>query len=509
MEPKLLLVKAITLVYRESQYKEKLEDSLIGVVKEIMHAVKIPEHYLDGGSAKETLSGLKATLQWMITRPVEFKFDKVEILQRLRVDCSEDDSLYEAVSDGIVADLNQDELQRTVNNHRNDLRDYINHQKVSEILKQASIKANFQTQTIDWKHFVKDIVAELAPYQNTEAYSVHPAMVTEFDFANLDKVESQLQQAVDELSPEGALRCGLQGVNRMLGPLGRFRRGEFVLIGGLQHKFKSGFLNTIMRGIAMHNVPTLRDPTKKPMILHISFENKGSDNVLWLYKSIMEAETGIYVDENKIDPVKASVYVKEKMESTGFHLYMCQMDPTMMTYRDIYTKIEELESQGYEIVVMFLDYLNKVSKKGCEPGPFGYEIRDLVRKVRNFTMKKGITTFNAHQLSTEAKDLYRQNIKDFLKEIAGKGYYDGCKGLDQEPDLEIHVHIEEVNGEFYLTLQRGKHRGLHRTPLEDQSICYKFEKIGTILDDVNGRDMSIKKPGMSPGSSEAPWWGVN
>ena len=48
--------------------------------------------------------------------------------------------------------------------------------------------------------------------------------------------------------------------------------------------------------------------------------------------------------------------------------------------------------------------------------------------------------------------LERTGPDNFLKHVVGRGYYDGCKRIDQEVDLEVYIHIGEVNGEFYQIL---------------------------------------------------------
>ena len=60
--------------------------------------------------------------------------------------------------------------------------------------------------------------------------------------------------------------------------------------------------------------------------------------------------------------------------------------------------------------------------------------------------------------------------------------------------MEISLHIVEFNNEKYLTVQRGKHRGVV-TPESHQYCVYKFEPIGGIPMDVLGEDMSRKSIG--------------
>lgn len=103
--------------------------------------------------------------------------------------------------------------------------------------------------------------------------------------------------------------------------------------------------------------------------------------------------------------------------------------------------------------------------------------------------------------------MVRDNVDDFVRNIANRGYYDGCKRLGQEPDLEIMIHIVRVNGKAYLTIARGKHRNVV-TPEKDQYAVLPFEIIGTIPWDVDGEDRSVATPGGGKIGSvdEQPWW---
>ena len=104
--------------------------------------------------------------------------------------------------------------------------------------------------------------------------------------------------------------------------------------------------------------------------------------------------------------------------------------------------------------------------------------------------------------------LIRDGRTDFVRELVGKGYYDGCKTIDNEVDMEIFIHIEKMNGRAYLTVQRGKHRINGITPLEHQYAILPFQQKGCILDDLNGADSTRTKLGGGPIGSkdETPFW---
>ena len=101
-------------------------------------------------------------------------------------------------------------------------------------------------------------------------------------------------------------------------------------------------------------------------------------------------------------------------------------------------------------------------------------------------------------------------MEDFVKVVANKGYYDGCRRLGQEPDLEIFIHIVKVNGKSYLTMQRGKHRNTV-TPEKDQYVVLPFEDIGTIPWDIDREDeitLAMPGGGVVGSDQEQAWWAM-
>jgi hypothetical protein len=71
------------------------------------------------------------------------------------------------------------------------------------------------------------------------------------------------------------------------------------------------------------------------------------------------------------------------------------------------------------------------------------------------------------------------------------------------------IHKEMVNGESYLTIQRGKHRKPgNETPLKHQYTVLPFAQVGAIRDDINSADTSRRVPGGGAIGSgeEIPWF---
>lgn len=508
MDYKLLLVQVITLLYRESQLDNRTSNSS-ELVGQIVASIRIPETSMETDRGRETLVGLRSTAMMMAGNPPSQDYDRTILLQRIRVNVGDEDALYQAF-EGATEDVDDPNLiKRMVLEYRSELKAYLNQNEITEIFKQASQKALFNPHTIDWKNFVKDVIGELEPLATVQTIESNPAIVGSVDINDDEAVMALMQQAQDELSADGVLRTGWQAINRMCGDQGGFRRGEFVLLGALQHNFKTGFTLNLFKHMCIYNTPYLRDPTKKPLMVHISAENGLIDNVMQIYVSLKENETGEAVSIRGVDLAEASSYVKRRLQETGYSIRMLRVDPSLFGYRDLFDLVQKWESEGYEIHGIILDYLNMLSKRGCQQGPHGFETRDLFRRVRNFTAPRGICFITPHQLSTQAKELVRSQIENFVQEIANKGYYDSCRTVDQEVDMEISIHIEKMNGESYLTCQRGKHRKISITPEKDLYTVLKFEKIGNIPDDFNGADRSMRKVGGRPeteGGSANVWW---
>ena len=134
------------------------------------------------------------------------------------------------------------------------------------------------------------------------------------------------------------------------------------------------------------------------------------------------------------------------------------------------------------------------NKAGCITGFTGADTRDLFRRVRNFCSARKITVITPHQISMDGKNLLREGRDMIVKELVGKSYWDSCKTIDQEVDVEILIHIEIVDGKKYLTCVRGKHRKSGTvTPLKDLFCILPFYPVGAVRDDFGGKDLSIKK----------------
>lgn len=505
MEPKLLLVKLITLLYKENFLSNSTNSAELA--REVIQTIKLPEAGVDFDRSRDTTVSLRNTVTWMAEQRSDEKFDTPTLLQRIRVNVGEDEGLYVAIEQGFNGSEDETQLKKEIVLLRRELNGFLRQTRASEIIKKASQKVLFNGDEIDWSTFVAELTDQLEPFASAGDGGRQEGLVDEIDMEDIDGIADLFTRATNEISLAGIIRVPWQGFERMTGDHRGLRRGETIVLGALQHNFKTGFCMGLTRGAALYNSPWMMDPNKKPLIVYISLEDDLTKAILSLYKQLKELETKQFCDiryfETLTDEVEklkaiteASKYISETMIRTGYSFKMRRFNPSDYDYRKHYDYITGLEAEGYEIHMVCIDYLNMMSKRGCDEGPTGANIRDLWRRMRNFHSAKSIVLLSPHQLSTEAKMLVRQGHDDVVKEIANKGFYDGCRTLDQEVDLEVYIHIVKVGGRSYLTLQRGKHRKAGaETPDKDKYVVIPFQEIGALVDDIHGEDTSMSKPG--------------
>lgn len=512
MDTKLLLVRGITLLYLESKRLNQNENSSF-LIKEIVGAIKPIENSYETTNSKATQTELRSTLLWMSDQPLGHTYDHTSLLQRIRVNIKEDEGLWEAFKTGFEEPELHDDLMAKCQQIRSELMEHRQKSRVADIVKKASRDILFSPDTVNWNSFIPDLVQELQSNAITGSKASFES-VTRFGNTDITEIAAAVQKAVEQSTPEGVLRWGWQGINRMMGELGGARRGDFIVVGALTNNFKTGFTLSTFRQFAMHNTPYMLDPEKKPLLLHISTEDPQETNMIILYMQLYEVEYQVKLDVNEIKRKAAANpdmyreiadYVIGKLTQTGYNVEFIRLNGPTTTYDKILEIIGYYESLGYEIHAIVFDYLNMCSKLGCHASTTGGDVRELFRLIRSYTNPKAITFITPHQISSDAFQLLRANTDDFVKQIAKKGYWDSCRVLQQEVDLEILLHIETLYGKSYLTIHRGKHRKPLATPLDDLYCVYAFEEYGAIPDDIDGPDKSMKKFG-SDAPDYAPDW---
>lgn len=500
MDHKLLLVKSATLLFRESQLTDKTDNSA-DLVRTVLENVQVSEIGIGINTDREVIMNLKTTILEMCSNSQDHVYDKMDLLQRLHVNCGNDDKLYETIKQGIDDDIQEASLKRSIVNMRKAINAHFKEQKINDVLTKASSSFKFSREKIK---SIDDFIAELISQLEPLAMSIgvkDVSVIDDIDIGSEESLRGAFTNVQKMNSGQRVYKTGWPAINDMT--QGGFRPGETWVLGGLQHKYKTGFNLSLFAQIALFNKPFNVDPNKKPLLLFISCEDSIPNCLQFLYQFLTYSETRDYVDVSKVTIEEMVQCIRSKLQATGFHFKMMHVDPNGWTYKSVCNKVIELEAQGYIVEALDIDYLYKIPKTGCESGALGHDVMNQLSRVRNFCAGKGILFFTPHQLSTAAKILLRGGLPEdqFVKEIAGRGFFEGTSALDRIYDGCLLIHLFKRNKETYFTVQLDKHR--LPTVIDDDKkyVVFKFPKGMPIPYSSNGEDETFKKMPTAPSNT--------
>ena len=253
-----------------------------------------------------------------------------------------------------------------------------------------------------------------------------------------------------------ALNIALQG-----GP----RPGDFMMVGSLEHNYKSGVARSIFRQIAKYNNPPeyAANEAKKPLLWFVSFEDPLTTHIQFIFQNIMFNRTRQKVDMSKFTSEQIQTTVINELQANGWTVRFSRVDPSTWTYRKFIEKVLAVEGAGYDLKVMVADYVLKIPTVGCDrSGATGTDLRDMIMRLRNFFAAKKILIVTPGQLAPAVKDEQMKGTADvnLLSWIAEKGLYAGSKQISQELDISLLIKKvrSQTTGLTYLDMLVEKHR---------------------------------------------------
>ena len=456
MEPNILLSKCITLLYRESQLENNTENSS-ELVRTTVEKIKVNNTIVGFPSFRDTTQSLKNLVIEMCRNEPTHTYDAVELLQQIRIITNGDDNLYQAIAQGIEPELAVAVLKRTITNIRKTISNQFREQKLGEIISRAHRDLSFGRHNItDLNSYIRNIILELE-VTSAKAVAKDPAIVGTMNFSDDSSMEEVFSTVASSNSNDLCFTTGWQELNIALqgGP----RPGDAVVIGALQHNYKSGCSLSMFAHIALYNKPKCKDPSKKPLLYRVSFEDPLRNNAQFLYQLLKYEETKEPIDVKEVSIEEMWKYVQARMRATGYHVILEEVNPSNWTYQSMINRVIELESEGYIVEVLQCDYLSKLPTTGCVQGSLGDDVMDLLSRTRAYCLANRILFITPHQLSTEAKRLLQTTPQEqFLNTIKGGGFFERTKGLDRVYDIGILIHKIERDDCDYLHFVIDKHR---------------------------------------------------
>lgn len=452
----IILSKCITLLFRESQLENNTENSA-DLVKTTVEKLHINDTDIGISTSRNIASGLKDLVIEMCRNPPNHVYDLTGFLQHLRIVTQGDNTLYTAIAQSIEQELAPAVLKRTITNLRKTISDFFREQKAAELVKRASRDLNFGRHNIpDVALYIRNLITELE-VASSKTQAKDPGLIRTLDLGDEDSLREVFDDVASSNTDGLVFKLGWKEVNMALqgGP----RAGDTVVIGALQHNYKTGFSLSAFAHIPIYNKPKCKDPNKKPLCYRISAEDPLRNNAQFLYQLLKFEETKEKIDVKGVSVEEMVQYVKKRLGVNGYHVLMDEINPSNWTYQSIINRIIELESMGYAVEVLCIDYLYKIPTTGCSQGSVGDDFLDMLSRVRAYCSANGILFITPHQLSTEAKRLLQTiPAEQFLSHIKGGGFFEKTKGLDRIYDIGILIHKVEVGEKAYLNVVIDKHR---------------------------------------------------
>jgi len=338
--------------------------------------------------------------------------------------------------------------------------DFLKKQEVIQILQTNLFKIKTDSTIVSIEKNLTDMLekfARLVNLKQEENIGVVEEVDIEADDGTLDKIVTRIKQRRDS---KFIYKTGWECINNMT--QGGLRLGEFTTIAGLQHNYKTGFTLSLFTQMVTINKPIQRYKNKKPLAVLFSLEDENENVFEFIYRYLkITYDNEVVKNFDSLDNKEVVNYIRDKLKMNGWSVKIIRMDPNDITWFDIKKKMEIYQLEGFDLQVVFIDYLSQIRKDGLAQGPAGTDIKDLFKKARNFANINKILLVTPHQLSSDANQLLRNQLPplEFVKYIANRNYYDGSKRIAQEIDLELYIHIARKDKKPVLTVQRGKHRG--------------------------------------------------
>lgn len=530
MDTKNLTVKAITLLYLSTKVKDlPNSDDIHTIVQNVIKVTKPKDRMGRSELSYDVGAQLRDCLIQLKDESATGSFNEDELKQRFEMIAGDDSRTYKALNSMLITpevikqyennpdteENLEDRIRKRISTEYWNVKRILEQEEIARVAYEWSMKLGYHPETINWETLIEDLGESFNQFSSLTAKAKDirddPAVIDYIDFSDAESVGKMLDDAKERMSGDGVLVTGYQGINRMLGEVGGFRRGETVLIGALRYNYKSSFSRDIFVSIPLFNKPYMLDPSKTPLNLRLSLEDDGDRDTTGIYRRLLQVIDKQDKKPSEIDSLTASAYIEEKLSVNGYKSIVISADSSKMSYEKIVNTIEYFEAKGYEIHHLNIDYLAMITKDGStNTDSLTNIIQSLFTRLRNVCRRKRILLTTPHQLGYEAKQMQLQGVANFVKKVAGMSQYDACRRIDQEVDTEITIHIEKSEGVSYLTCARGKHRGVDNTPQVDQYCVYKFDPVLGLPMDYNGDDQSRRTVGADEAAEggSLPLWEV-
>lgn len=467
--------KCIILTFLEFKQNESIAN-IKELMEDILATIPLPKNF---GIIRDLEFKARNLINGMLENPSLYNKetlpDSIKIIYRDKETC-------DYLVGKIVGELTTEQIQTHINALTIEIKNWFKENKIKMLIAKVNLELqNGHLTNGKFAKVVKDLIERLEAL-NLKTDDKDASVIREINLLSPSNVESTLSRVTENKDESMLLKTGWEEINRML--QGGFRKKEMWVIGALQHSYKSGFLQSLFCQFCLHNTPVPKR-NKQPCIMYISLEDTSEVYIEFIYRYLYTNEKHEIPDikflknpEQRAKQIaEMSTYIVEKLTKTGFTPILMELDPTQCSIEQLFNIINNKEKEGYDVQAVILDYLYKIPVEESKLYNSAEAVQKMYQQVRSFTTKKNMLCITAHQLSTEAKGLFKSGLvgTDFLQEISNKGYYEATKRLDQVVDGELYLNKFDKDKDTYLAVMRGKHRIPTILPKKYHEHIFKFK----------------------------------
>lgn len=268
--------------------------------------------------------------------------------------------------------------------------------------------------------------------------------------------EPMIRDIYDQtINPSMTLFTGVTGLNEMLG--GGLMGGRVYTLFGLPGEGKSMTMLDIAYQVKQYNKAfKTKDPTKIPCIVILTMENSVRETVQRLFSIVTKGES---MSEYDIDQVikmmreEGELFISDESPIN----ILVKYEPAMSVDTSyLYTLTEDLEDEGYEVILMVQDYLKKI-RSTERYDELRIELGQVVDEMKAFATIKDIPVLTASQLNREALKLVDDNRK--------RNGSDSVRLIGRSNIGESTLILDNSDAVFLLTpeyTQSGKYLGISK-----------------------------------------------
>ena len=369
--------------------------------------------------------------------------------------------------------------------------DWVN-QSMSEIIKYSHIEAQADTglqlltrlKSTDYTNrgkIVSDIENWLSETQNLfRKAKVDNSGNLSFSLSGDDYIQSIIETYRHITSPSNNLIFGTQALNLLTG--GGLQNTRVYVLFGLPGEGKSSTMLDMAIQIKKYNKNyKCKDPTKRPCVVVLVMENDVRETVQRIFSMTTGHDMAEYTEDQAL----------QIMMQDGLHLSENDPIDLIIRYKPnmsvdtsyLYTLVDDLEDEGYEVICLFQDYLKRI--KSIEPAynsDLRLQLGSVVNEFKTFATLKNIPVVTASQLNrtaTDSIDKARVKNQSELVRIIGRSNVGDSNLILENADwiALIAPESDKVTGDHYLGIQRVKSRYY----IQSETHCAYIPYIGSTI----------------------------